>query len=138
MTTSAAIGSGATFKIGNGATPIEVFTAIAEVTSISVPSISVDAVEATHLGSGGNREYIVGLADGGEIAVELNFTKGGYAALEAKLKTKFNVEIAEPGGAEWAASVILTALSAEIPLDDRMTASATFKVSGLPTFTEAA
>lgn len=136
MTTEADIGSGATFKLGNGATP-EVFTAVAEVTNISLSGTSVDAVEATHMGSGGWREYIPGMGDGGEFSIDLNFTEGGYSALEAKLRTKFNVEIAEPGGAEWTAAVILTSLSAEIPLEDRMTASATFKVSGQPNFAEA-
>lgn len=139
MTTNADIGSGATFSIGDGASP-EVFSAVGEVVSIGLPEETTETADATHLGSGTHREYIPGLSDGGEIAIEFNYTDTGYAAIKAKRTAGgvFNVECAEPGGAEWAAAVICTALKApELTADGIMRGSATFKVTGAPTFTAA-
>lgn len=128
MSTSATIGSGAIFKIGT--------TPVAEIIGITPPELTQDAVEATHMDST-SREYIPGLKDGGEIGLEFNYTAGGYAAMLA-LRTAgvaAAVSIEAPTGDVWAASAILTALGAEIPIDDRMTGSATLKVTGDVTFT---
>jgi len=48
MANSAAIGWDSEFAIGDGGSP-EVFTAVAEVTSISPANISRDTVDATHI-----------------------------------------------------------------------------------------
>ena len=48
---------GTTLKIGDGATP-EVFAAIAEVTNVGGPGMSLDTVDITHPSStGGWKEY---------------------------------------------------------------------------------
>jgi len=65
MTTSARIGYGVAFAIGDGGDP-ETFTDVAEVTSVTPPSLSMDTVAATHTDSEeGWREYIAGLLDDG-------------------------------------------------------------------------
>ena len=51
-----------------------VFVAVAEVKSIGGPSLSRDAVEATHTESPDDHaEFIPGLANGGEVSLVLNF-----------------------------------------------------------------
>jgi len=69
----AMIGWGTYLKRGNGATP-EVFTAIAELLTVTPPSNASDEVEVTHLVSAGKRkEFIQGLIDSGECAFTANF-----------------------------------------------------------------
>lgn len=136
MTTQARIGHGTLFKIGNGATP-EVFTTVAEVTSITPPGMSRDAIDATHEESPGAwREFVGGLKDGGEVQLELNFVPGSATTilLMAELDANpGNKQIVFPGGQIFSFVALCTALEPEAPLDDKMVASATYKVSGQPT-----
>ena len=71
MATQAFLGSQTLLKLGNGASP-EVFTTIAEVTSIGPISQQKDLVEVTHLESTA-KEFIGGLSDGQEIEVVCNY-----------------------------------------------------------------
>ena len=71
--TGAKIGNKTEFRretvVGGGT-----YAAVAEVKSIGGPSLSRDAVDATHCESPDDHaEYIPGLADGGEISLVLNF-----------------------------------------------------------------
>lgn len=140
MTTAADTGDGATFGIGT--TTAGPFTAIGEVKNISLPEETTDAVDATHLGSGGVRDYIVGLSDGGELTIEFNFAAAaGYAALKTKhdARAAFAFEAEEPNGDTWGAACILTALKpGDMVAGEVVTGSATFKVSGALTYTAAA
>ena len=144
MSTSARMGYGTLFKTGNGASP-EVFTTLAETTSITLPAMARDTIEATHNESGGAwREFIAGLKDGGEISLELNFVPGGSAALaltaemdlDGTLAVK-NRQILFPDGSYFSFSGILTSFEPDAPLDDKMAASVTFKVSGKPSLVQA-
>jgi len=136
MATTPLIGSGASFQIFTGGS----YVVVAQVANITPPNRSRDAVEATTLGSGGDRVFIPGLRDGGEISIELRYTSGNYAALAALLSATgtTNVRCVDPAGDTWEAAIILTDLSPEIPMDDVMTCTATMKVSGAPSFTAGA
>jgi predicted secreted protein len=143
MATSARIGYQTLFKSGNGASP-EVFATTAEVTGITPPAMSRDTVDATHEESPDAwREFIAGLKDGGEVSLELNFVPGGSAAaaLMAELNldgplAKINRQIVFPDGSYFAFAGILTGFEPDAPIDDKMAASATFKVSGKPTLVQ--
>lgn len=142
MTTNARIGHGTLFKIGDGATPTEAFTTVAEVTSLKPPSMSRDAVDSTHSESAdGWREFIAGLKDGGEVTLEINFDAG--SATTDLLMDQFatsvvgNKKITFPDGSEFAFAALLTNFEPDAPVDDKMTASVTFKVSGKPVLTQA-
>jgi predicted secreted protein len=136
MATSARIGYGTLFKIGNGATP-EVFTTVGEVTSITPPGMSRDAIDATHEESpDGWREFIGGLKDGGEVSLELNYVPGSATTilLNAEIEAApGNKQIVFPGGEIFSFRALCTNFEPEAPLDDKMVASATYKVSGKPT-----
>tara|TARA_R110000824_G_scaffold212432_8_gene398659 strand:- start:3061 stop:3483 length:423 start_codon:yes stop_codon:yes gene_type:complete len=74
--TAAAAGLGSEFKLGTNASPI-VYTKVAEVLSISGPEISAEEIDVTSLDStGGFKEYITGLKDGGTVSIEANWIKG--------------------------------------------------------------
>ena len=141
MATDAAIGYGASFKRGDGASP-EVFTALGEVTAINGFELSKDTVDATHMGSPDRyREFISGLRDGGEVSVELNFVPDGTAITNAF--TDFDADVARNYQIVWADtsdfefSGICTGISTAVPVDDKMSATFTYKVTGKPTFTGA-
>lgn len=136
MTTQARIGHGTLFKIGNGATP-EVFTTVGEVTSITPPGMSRDAIDATHEESpDGWREFIGGLKDGGEVALELNFVPGSATTILLLAEIEAapgNKQIVFTTGEVFSFRALCTNFEPEAPLDDKMVASATYKVSGKPT-----
>lgn len=139
MATSASIGHGTIFAIGNGASP-EVFETVAEVTSITPPGVTVDLIDATHMESPGrHREFIAGLKDGTEAQIEMNFIPGGPGqdAIVELLGTgeTANMKITYTNGVVQSFAAFCTAFEPSVPVDDKMTASATFKVSGEVTWT---
>lgn len=144
MATSARIGYGTLFASGNGASP-EVFTTLGEVTAITPPGWSRDTVDATHEQSpGAHREFIAGLADAGEVSMDVNYVPGNAASasLEAEKaltgsSAAINRRITFPDGSYMIFVGILTAFEPDAPIDDKMSASVTFKVSGVPTFVQA-
>jgi predicted secreted protein len=142
MTTNAKIGHGVLFKIANGDSP-SVMTVIGEITSVTPPAIARDAIDATHSQSAEKwREFIAGLKDGGEASADINFVPGsaGHELLMDQLDTDApsECEIDLPDGSKFEFDGILTGYAPSAPIDDKMTATVTFKVSGKPVFTEAA
>lgn len=72
MASQAVIGYGTLLRLGDGGSP-EVFTTVAEVMSISGPSITNDEIEVTHMQSPNRfREFIKGLKDPGEVSFDIN------------------------------------------------------------------
>lgn len=141
MTTNAKTGHGVLFKIENGDSPA-VFTSIGEVTSVTPPAIARDAIDATHTASPEKwREFIAGLKDGGEASADINFVPGsvGHGLLmdQLDLDDASVCQITFPDGSMFDFSAILTGYQPSVPIDDKMTATVTFKVSGKPVFTEA-
>jgi len=134
MTTEATIGHNTLFQRDPGTT---VYATLAEVTSITPPNITRDTIDATHmLSTERYREFISGLRDGGECSIELNFVPGGTAMtallLDLADDTDVPYKIIFPNSSVWTFNAFLTALSPEAPLDDKMTATATFKINGKP------
>ena len=134
----AGIGHGADFLRGDGGGP-ETFATVGDITNITTPSISRDAVDTTHLGSvEGWREVTGGLKDGGEVTIEFNSdpSDATTAALFGDLSNNApkNYQIKFPDATAWIFSALLTAVDSGVPLADKMAGSATFKLSGKPAF----
>lgn len=135
MSTQAMIGYGTLLEIKTGSPPD--YQEISEVVNISGPSGTRDAIDATHMQSPDmRREFIPGLIDEGEVSVELNHIPGSGA--DALLRAAFSARdrvwfrITEPGSpsVQVEFEAVVTAYSKERPVDGKMTASATFKISG--------
>lgn len=135
--TDATIGYGAKFGIGDGADP-EVFTDVAEVTNITPPSDSVDVIDATHMASPNKtREFIEGLIDPGECSFDMNFIPGGTGdtaiqALRGSGTNNFQITFPAIGSdpaVTWQFAGILTGYEPDAPMDDKMTATVTIKVT---------
>lgn len=133
---------GTLLKIGDGATP-ENFTSVAEVVNIGGPALSMDPIEVTNQGStDGWKEYIAGLKDGGEVSLDLNYiptetthnaTAGLINDLENGTVRNFQLVFSDAGGTIWAFPALVTGFEPSAPVDDKLAASVTLKVSGKPT-----
>lgn len=135
---NAKVGWGGELKMDNSS---GVLTEVMEIIELGVPNDQVDEVEATHFKSPQKRrEYIPGLIDGGELAISINYIAGSPTDLlltEAKNSgTVRDIEIIIPNatlGWKIATSVIVKGYEKNIPIDDRMTATATMRVTGAVT-----
>jgi predicted secreted protein len=124
---------------GDGVTPTEGFVAIANVTSVKGPEIERETYDVTaHDSPNGWREFIGGLKDGGEVSVEVNYDPRSHDPLVSDFDdpTPRNYKMLFPGTlGSWAFAAILSGFSQEAPVDDKLSAELTFKVSGKPTIT---
>ncbi|MET8824793.1 phage tail tube protein [Streptomyces sp. NPDC004610] len=133
---------GTQLQRGDGATPSETFTAIANVTDITPPALERETYDVTaHDSADGWREHTGGLKDGGEVEIEINYDPREHDALVDDFNdtTPRNYKIVWPGSlGSWAFAAVLTNFEPEAPHDDKLAASATFKVSGKPVITTGA
>lgn len=73
MASAAVKAIGTALKIGDGGSP-ETFTTIAEIKAITGPARTSDKIEVTSMDStGGYKEYVPGLKDGGDVTCDMNF-----------------------------------------------------------------
>ena len=132
---------GIAFQRSDMATPTPVFTAIGNVTSVSGPEIERETYDVTaHDSADGWREFIGGLKDGGEVSLEINYDPDKHDVLIADFgdTTARDYKMVWPaaaGGGNWAIKAFLTGFSQEAPVDDKLSAELTFKVTGKPVIT---
>lgn len=136
MATAAKLGYGSKLKRSISS----VLTDVLEVLSVSGPNLESTQVEVTNFDStGGYREFIAGLKDGGELTFETNFVKTEYARLLAS----FNAGTLETwqhlltDGSKVDFAGVVTGIGKETPIDTQIKNSYTVKLSGAPTFTAA-
>lgn len=120
-----------------------VYTALAEVTELSPPELSRDSIDFTHHGSPDrHREFKPGLSDAGELTLNYILVPGLADDLVITTHLATNAvegwRIVFPNGAQLNFNGFATAHGRATPMDDKMTGSATFKVSGKPVLTPAA
>jgi predicted secreted protein len=135
MIMSGYFGNGGVMKIGS--------TTVSEVTNISPPGFSADAIDTTtHNNSTRFREFVKGLIDPGEVSIEGNFNYTDYATVYAAMATTSLQSITitvptSPSTTTFVCNGILTALEVADPHDDKVSFNATAKISGKPTITVA-
>jgi predicted secreted protein len=105
-----------------------------EVSRIQPPGYSRDAIDASHTTSPDEfREYIEGMMDAGEVELEGNFVASASdAVITALLAGKAEFQITFPNTVTWTFDAFFTNYQADAPIDDKMSFSATMKVSGKP------
>lgn len=132
MPSTAVLGYNVDFSIYNGAS----YTQVAEVTNITWPGYKRDAIDVTYMDSASSfREYIAGLIDGGEVTVEMNWVPSAtdpiLAAMTAgvgQFKIQYN------GGVNIVFKAVVTSWATQSPLGEKLSGTATFKVTGVPTW----
>lgn len=135
-------GFGTLLKIGDGATPIENFTTIAEVGNISGPALRLETQDVTnHSSPDGWREYVATLLDAGEVTFDLNFiptdATQGYATgllkdMTNRVKRNFQLVFPNVGNTTWSFSAYVTGYNTSEPIDDALSASVTLRITGKP------
>ena len=132
--TAARIGYGSLFAIST-AGAAGPWSDIAEITNLTPPSDQLDIIDATHMQSpNATREFILGLNDPGECSFEMNFIPGSDAddLLQAvrAARAKVNCRITFPNLVTWTFEGILTGYEPDAPIDEKMSATVTIKVTG--------
>lgn len=138
MASAAVAAIGTLVKIGDGGAP-ETFSTIAEVKDISGPAMTADTIEVTSQDStGGYKEYIPSLKDGGELSFPMNFVNS--AAQDALItdytnRTKRNFQVVTTHGAPKTFSFAgyITNVSHSFPVADVAQRDVTIKITGAVT-----
>lgn len=141
--TSATSSHGTLLKMGDGGSPTETFTTVAEVGDISGPEMMANTSDATSHDSGGWTETITTVKDLGEVTFDVNLVPGdgthdGSTGLEAAyldgLAHNFKIVYDNvTGDPEDAFAALVTKFSKGAPVDGKLTASVTLKGTGAPT-----
>lgn len=109
---------------------------VAELTNITGPSISVDPIDVTsHDTADKFREFVAGLKDGGEISVEGNLvstTQGNVILNNIASGDVVAVVITFPDGITFTCQGFATGFEPGAPHDDKLSFTATIKVTGKP------
>ena len=129
---------GVKFARGDGAVP-EVFTVLAAVNNVGGPSLTRETIDVTaHASPNGWREFVGGLKDGGEVSVDINYMPAAHDALIADFNDKdprtYRLTFPDDEQTAWSFPAIMTGFQPTAPVDDKLSASLTFKVAGEPTF----
>jgi len=139
----AMLGYGSTFSIATSADSPTEYVSLGEIFSITPPSATVDMVDVTHMQSvNRTREFISGLIDAGECSLEINYIPGSLGDLELReilalavgVTRRRQALIRYPNGVTTTFMTELMSYEKSVPLDDKMTATVTFKVTGVETY----
>jgi len=127
MASNAIAGVGAVFKRNS--------VTLAEVNTITGPNRSRDTIDVTTLDStGGYREFIGGFRDGGEVMLDMNWTRAGFDLLntdfEASTSQSYSIVMPDSGNTDFSFSGWVTNISKSIPADDKVTMTVTIKIDG--------
>lgn len=118
-------------------------TTIAEITKIGGVGPELQMIEVTHmLSPGAQREFIPGLIANGDISFEMNMLPGSgaglgqtqrtiIAAIQSRLKKSFTITWPDSAATVWSFSGYYTKYEGEAPVDNKMTAKVTIKVTGV-------
>lgn len=138
MPTVAVSSHGSLLKIGDGATPTEVFTTIGEVQDIDGVGIAVATEEVTSHDSSGWREFIPTLREIGEVTFTINYNNGATQGFTGGLyndavnRTKRNFQIVIPTTANKTGSftAYVTSFKLGLPVEGVITAELSLQGTG--------
>lgn len=129
------VGKGTVFYRWNAAN--QTWVSISRIMSIEGLDSTQDTVDVTTLDSeGGYREHIGGLRDAGTLSLPMAFRKDTYTQMrtdfEADSLVKYKMILPDLSVFEFMGKVV--GLSVAVPLEDKVTATASIKISGKPDF----
>jgi hypothetical protein len=143
MVTEALAAFGTLLKRGNGASPTEVFTSIAEVLDIGGISLENMMADVTsQLAPGGYEESVPTTKKAGPIAFKLNFvptnTTQSYATglikdYDDQTLRHFQVVFPDTGSTTWAFSAYVSKVDIAAPVKGILSGDVILTISGAPT-----
>ena len=120
------VGTGTTLTFGTSA-----FSA--EVTGVDWTGFNFESVETTHMGTGTARTFMRSdLYDPGEVTIDYNYDPSKTPPITTTSET---VTITLPDTTTWAGTGFMTSYEWNDPLEDRMSATLTIKLTGAITIT---
>lgn len=140
MAESQAIAGFGTKLLRGSGTPLT-YAEIGEIGDLPLPPMKRDTIDVSHQSSpGGWKEYIGGMRDAGD----LKFTVAYRPELDQQWiddfnsESKVNYQIKLPDTAEttWTFKGLVVEFQAKAPLNDKLTADVTIKVTGQPVITD--
>lgn len=136
MSANGDIGYGSKFSYGDSSGGDSTsYTEISDIESISFSGIEVEDIEfATMSATNRRKAFKPGLVDMGEIELTLEFTEDGFNTLFNLVGDEKDFRVETPGGAYFDFSGYLKGLPAEISAGEKMSMSATFKISDIADF----
>jgi len=131
MASKAFSGVGTIFRRWSGTA----WAPIAEVNSISGPSMSRETIDVTSLDStGGYREFIGGFRDPGTIQLSMNFTRTTFDLMQADFESpdsaNYEIVLGDDENTSLEFVGFVTELPIEVTADDKVTSSVTIKITG--------
>jgi len=131
MSSNAVAGVGTKFRRWDGSNWVN----IAEINSITGPNKSRDTIDVTSLDStGGYREFIGGFRDGGTVTLPMNFTRDTYDLMNTDFESddlqNYEIFLPDDEATSFEFAALVTELGLAVPVDDKITADVTLKVSG--------
>jgi len=133
MASNAVSGVGTEFRRWN--TTLSAWEQLAEISSITGPTMTRDFIDVTSLDStGGYREFITGFRDAGTISLAMNFTRDTYDAFKADFESPtanyYEIVLSDVENTTLEFEGLVTEVPITIPTDDKITADVTIKISG--------
>ena len=117
-------------ELGTGTTITFSTGFCAEILSISGPGLSREMIDISHMGTTTAHAYMVAdLYDAGELTVELQFVPGTAIPIAGAFET-VTITFPDSGASTLAFSGAMSGFEPSIPLEDKMTATATIKATG--------
>lgn len=116
-------------------------TTVANLRTLSGPSLSAETLDVSTHDGAGYREFVASLLDPGELTAEIvwdpaNATHTAFITdLVARTITTWHVVWPDAGAADWAFSAMVTGFAPSAPVDGELSASVTLKISGAITIT---
>jgi predicted secreted protein len=141
--TSAISSFGTLLKIGDGGSPTETFTTIAEVQDISGPDLKLNTEEATsHSSTGGWKESVATILEAGDVTFEIGFVPThathSYSAglikdMVNRTKRNFKLVFPDTGATTWTFSAFVTKFQPKAKVKGKLEASVGLEITGQPT-----
>jgi predicted secreted protein len=134
MASDAVAGVGTLFRRWSGSAWVNV----AEVNSITGPSMSRETIDVTSLDStGGYREFIASFRDAGTIVLNMNFTRTNYETMKDDFDSEdlqqYEILLPDSENTSFEFTGLVTELPLTIAVGDKVSMDTTIKISGEPT-----
>lgn len=126
---------GVILERGEGAAGSTTYVPIANLSNLEGPESERETYDVTaHDSADGWREFVGGLKDGGEVTAEVNYDPREHDTLLADYEISQPIpwRVTWPTGDAWEITAILSGFNPEAPVDDKLAAEITLKVSGKP------
>ena len=128
------------WKESNVSSPLNTYTQIGQVTSISGPDGNIPEVDVTHLSSTG-KEFIAGLADWGSVTLEVIFDAATTSNMHEEIwndflagtQSNFQIRLSDSPATTITIAAYPNQYSLNLGVDEAVRATLGLKITGAPT-----